>query len=264
MHTLKPQHQTAIDRLVEHFSQDPNFSALIIGGSIARGFERDNSDVDIILVASPEEMARRHPQNDYHYFSTEFCDYPGGYIDGKVVDIEFLEEVAHHGSEPARSAFTGAFIACSRITRLQALLDSICIYPEAERAAKISSFYAQVQALQWYVGEAEKLANPYLMMHVVSNLVLFGGRMVLAYNRILYPYHKWFLEELRRAPQKPDGLMEQIDELLRCPDKAAADRFCNTVLHFTDWEKPAEGWPARFMQDSEWNWRNARPPLADW
>jgi hypothetical protein len=35
------------------------------------------------------------------------------------------------------------------------------------------------------------------------------------------------------------------------------------VVGFTDWPKPQEGWPSRFMTDVEWTWRVGRPALAD-
>ena len=39
-------HQRAIDRLADAYRDDPNFRALIIGGSIAKGCARPDSDVD--------------------------------------------------------------------------------------------------------------------------------------------------------------------------------------------------------------------------
>ncbi len=258
-------HQQTIDRLDAHFQSDPAALALIIGGSVAKGLGRPDSDIDFVLVVSDDDYARRTQENAFHFFSLDFTDYPGGYVDGKIVDRAFLREVADHGSEPARAAFASAFITFSRDPDIAGLLQRITAYPEAEHSAKIQSFYAQVQAFQWFVGEAEKRNDPYLMMHAVSNLVLFGGRMILAHNRELFPYHKWFMMALHRVPQKPADLIERIDTLLAQPTKANADAFCDSVLKFTDWEKPPESWPVRFMRDSEWNWRDGcRPPLADW
>ncbi len=196
--------------------------------------------------------------------SSTLCDYPGGYVDGKIVNVAFLEEVADRGSEPARSAFDKVIVAYSHLPQLDDLLERITAYPEASHAEKIRSFYAQLLAMQWYVGEAEKRDNKYLMMHVVSELVLFDGRLILAHNRMLYPYHKWFLRTLQDAPQKPNDLLALIDRLLNEPNKANADRFCEAILNFTPWNTPSEGWPARFMEDTEWAWRYGRTPIADW
>ncbi len=94
--------------------------------------------------------------------------------------------------------------------------------------------------------------------------MLFGGRLILAHNRRLYPYHKWFLRTLHDAPEKPSDLMALIDRLLNEPSKANADRFCDAILNFTAWPQPPEGWPARFMIDTEWAWRYDKAALADW
>ena len=57
------------------------FDALIIGGSVAKGFARP--------------------------------DYDGGYVDGKIINQAYLEELADKGNEPSRAAFHGAFVAYS-------------------------------------------------------------------------------------------------------------------------------------------------------
>ncbi len=260
---MRPQHQRTVDRLVAHFEPDPAFTALVVGGSIARGWERDDSDVDVLLVASDEEFDRRRKERAFHYYTTEFCDYPGGYVDGKIVDLGFLREVAGRGSDPARAAFVGAILAYSRLPEIAGLLERIPVYPEAQHRDRLQSFYAQMLVWQWYAGEAEKRGDRYLLLRSCSELVLFGGRLILAHNRLLYPYHKWFMQELERAPEKPAGLLAIARELLASPGKGAADRFVQCILDFADWEKPAEGWPGRFMEDTEWAWRRGAAPLGD-
>ncbi len=260
---MREHHQHTIDRLIAHFQTDPAFLALIVGGSIARGWEREDSDVDILLLANDEEYARRLAHRELHYFSIDFCNYPGGYVDGKIMDLAFLKEVSDHGSEPARAAFKGAILAYSHLPELEALLKDIPIYPESQRTAHIQSFFAQVQALLWYVGEAEKRNDNYLLRKMSADLVLFGGRLILAHNRILYPVHKWFMKELEQAPEKPDNFLPLADELMDHPSKQTADAFARCVLDFSSWDTPSEGWPARFMEDTEWSWRRGCSPIAD-
>jgi len=260
---MREHHQRTIDRLVAHFQDDPAFPALIIGGSIARGWEKDDSDVDILLLASEEEYARRLPTWSLHYFTMDFCDYPGGYVDGKIIDLNFLQEVAERGSEPARAAFKGAILAYSRLPELEDLLNKIPAYPGPQRTARIQSFYAQVQAMLWYVGEADKRNDNYLLRKMSADLVLFGGRLILAHNRILFPFHKWFMKELESAPEKPDNMLTLAEELLAHPNKQTAEAFAHCVLDFSAWDMPPEGWAARFMEDTEWPWRRGWTPVAD-
>lgn len=261
---MKPHHSGVVDKLVKRFESDESFLALMIGGSIARGWERDDSDVDFILIASNEGFEKRKTARSFHYYATDLCDYPGGYVDGKILDLQFLEDVANRGSEVARSAFVGVQVAYSRLKGLDEILGRITIYPEEDRLEKIRSFFAHMRAYQWYVGEAEKLKNDYLMSRSVNELILYGGRMILAYNRIFFPFHKWFLRTLKDAPEKPSDLLDRIDELLARPSKDNADKFCESIAGFRDWETSAEGWPARFMEDTEWAWRRGQAPVSDW
>jgi hypothetical protein len=261
---MLPHHQQAIDRVIAHFTDHPDFPALIVGGSIAKGWQAPDSDVDIMLVATDDAYARRLPDNQMTYFTTEFCDYEGGYVDGKIIDMAFLRDVAARGSEPARSAFVGAWIAYSRIPGLADMLARITTYPEETHIHKLQSFYAQLEVSQWYIGEAEKRNQRYLAMRYATDLVLFSARMILAHNRILYPFHKWMMTALDHAPDKPDDLVSIMDDLLAEPTKANAARLFECVTAFTDWPKPPEGWPARFMQDVECTWRKGDVYIADW
>jgi hypothetical protein len=256
-------HQRAIAKLTAHFQDNPAYRALLIGGSVAKGLAKDDSDVDFMLIATDEEFARRTATNELTYFSLDLTDYPGGYVDGKIVNRAFLEEVAERGSEPARWAFSGAIIAYSHEPALANLLNRIATYPEAERARKVQSFYAQVQAHRWFVGEAEKRGDAYLMAHATADLVLFCARLVLAHNRMLYPFHKWMMTELRRAPDKPENMVEQAEALLKNPSRAAGEQFADLVLNFAAWEMPPEGWPVRFLHDVEWTWRSGHPAVED-
>ncbi len=180
----------AIARLTAELRDDLRYLALIIGGSLAKGRARPDSDVDVLIVATDEEAAARQAAGQIQWLNREVADWPGGYAEGKIINRQFLLDVAARGSEPARAAFTGAIIAFSRLPALAELLARIPVYPEAARASKMASFYAQVLIHTWYMAEAEKRQDAYLRTWAASQLVLFGGRLILAYNRRLFPYHK--------------------------------------------------------------------------
>lgn len=257
-------HQAVIDKLTARFQPDARFLGLIIGGSVAKGWAAESSDVDIMLVATDEEYARRAPTNDLLYFATDVCDYPGGYVDGKIIDIGYLQDAADRGSEPTRSAFRGAFLAYSHLPALADMIQQIPVYPEHEREAKIRAFYCQVMLLTWYVGEAEKRADTYLLTHTASELVFFASRLLLAHNRILYPYHKWMMYVLRPVEDKPADFMMLAETLLQHPSKANAQAVCDSIIQFLGWTITMQEAGADFMKTREWNWRNGNTPLQDW
>ncbi|WP_437734343.1 nucleotidyltransferase domain-containing protein [Sorangium sp. So ce1335] len=264
---FQAHHLRTVSRLVERLSADPCSVAIIVGGSQAKGLGKETSDVDFCWVVTDEEHARRRARGELVYFANDegLVDYPGGYVDGKIVTLDFLREVRDRGSEPARAAFLGAMVPWSRRSGadgVEALVRAIATYPEHERAHKMTGFVAQLEAMRYYLESAEHHGNRYLLTWASARAVLFGYRLILAHNRILYPYHKWVRAFVADAPEKPADLLRLSDELLDAPGKRTGEAFCGAVLSFRDWEKPAQ-WPTRFMLDSELNWLHAPPPLED-
>jgi hypothetical protein len=261
---LQDHHKKVIERLTTLFQDDPRYPALIVGGSLVKGWGSMNSDVDIMLVATDEEYARCAANDNFWYYNAEICDYPGGYVDGKVINLQFLRDVADHGSEPARAAFTNVFLAYSHLPELADLLTTIPVYQEAEREEKIYAFYSQVQMQKWFIGEAEQKQARYLMAHATSEMVFYAARLLLAYNRILYPYHKWLMQALKEAPAKPDNFLALAEALLAEGNSANAQALWDCINSFHDWNIPFERGLARFTKDAELQWRDGRAPLADW
>ncbi len=260
---LLSQHERLIARACELFSPDPELLGLVVGGSVAHGLATPSSDLDVMLVFSEAEAAARIERGQLTIFDDTLADYEGGYLDGKVMSLSFIDEVAESGSEPARWAFEDAFVAFSRVEGLEARIAAAAAYPEAEREEKLRDFVSHVMLMEWFMREAEKRRDRYLATFAGSRLALYAGRAVLALNRMLYPYHKWFLHELERAPSKPDDLLAQIDALLVTPSNETAGALSATVTTFANLDLTMPEAVSRFMRRSEWNWRGGCPPLED-
>lgn len=260
---MRPHHAAAIAKLGEHFSRQEGYLAVIVGGSIAKGVESENADIDAILVVSDELYSARLRDNSLTYFSTEFCDYPMGYVDGKIVDKGYLRAAAGRGNEPTRAAFQNAVLPYCADPEIEHLVRLIPVYPKHEQREKMRSFYAQFEAAYWYLGEALKRGDRYLLIHSVSALVLYGGRLILAHNEILYPYHKLFMGELARAPQKPEGFLDLLGALLADPTEESARAFHDAVRAFRQWADPPEPWNMRFIKDTELAWLDGTPFIGD-
>jgi len=265
---MRKHHKRTIENLIKTFENDERFSAIIIGGSIAKKRESEDADIDIYLVATDEEFEKRKAEKNYRYFtdSQDICVSPCKYVDGKIVNLDFLLEAAKRGSEPLRVSFSGAFIAYSRIAGLEEVLRQIPVYQEQEQIEKMRSFYSLVVTFHWYINEAEKRNDRYLLIRSAAELVLFGGRLILAYNKVLYPYHKWFMHELKNAPEKPDNVIELAENLLRCPCRNNSKLFFDCIMNYTEWEKIIGSIDPfnRFIDDVEWNWHCVKPPVQDW
>ncbi len=268
MHTqrpeIRPHHQRAIQNLVSTYEKDDRFLAIIIGGSVAKGCARADSDIDFMIVATDEAYQYGKQQRDLFINRRDLCDYPGGFVDGKIIDLEYLQTVAQSGNEPSRAAFDGAFLVHNRIHELDRLLRQIAVFPEAGREERMRSFYSMAFIQNWLMGEADRHDNWYTKTRAASQLSLFAGRLILAENRILFPYHKWFLHYLERCEEKPEGFLEQMQSLLKAPTLANANTLFNSLRAFKDWgvsDHQAYMW---FLEEVELSWMDGRTPMEDW
>ncbi|WP_341676901.1 nucleotidyltransferase domain-containing protein [Niveibacterium sp. SC-1] len=261
---VRPHHRATIARVIERHATQPGVLALILAGSVIRGEGAENSDIDFMLVVDLATQAERAARNALCIYDPEAATYEGGYADGKVVDVAFLEEVAGRGNEVIRAAFEGAVVAHCVDARIPPLLARIPVYQDAGHEERLASFRAQLQVSQWYVGEAEKRTDRYLLMKSAADLAFWSARLILAHNRMLYPFHKWLFRRLAAAPEQPAGLQAAIDCLLAEPARRHGDALAELVLQWRDWPDGGEAWPQRFLRDTEWAWRRGAAPVADW
>jgi predicted nucleotidyltransferase len=261
---ILPHHRETIERATEHFRADPANRAMLIGGSICKGLERPDSDVDVMLIVSEEEYQRREANREATFFTKELATYEGGYVDGKYMSERFLLQAAEKGSEPTRWSFVNSIIAFSDIHDIHTLLNRVTQYPIHEQAAKIRSFYGQLFITHWYIGEAEKRNNAYLMTRMAADLVLYSCRLLLAHNQMLYPFHKWMMTEVRRMPDMPSEFLSLIDTMLAAPNKDNAKALFDCVTGFRDWGVSVPDAVNAFAEDSERYWLWGRPALSDW
>ncbi|QNK60589.1 nucleotidyltransferase domain-containing protein [Paenibacillus sp. PAMC21692] len=202
---LRPHHKDSIDYLVGRLSTDPSILAIIISGSVAKGVAREDSDIDCYLVVSDDLFEEKKQRDQLFYFERDGCDYPGGYYDGKIIPYRFLEAAVVRGSEPTRASFDKAFVAFSRISGMDDLIAKIPVYPEHNRERNLQDFFAQVELYGGYFADrAIEQGNIYLLIHAIGQVALFSGRLVLAYNRVLFPCHKSMTSVLRTLPHIPE------------------------------------------------------------
>jgi hypothetical protein len=247
--------------LVESLSQTGAFDSVILSGSIAQGRASEASDVDVYLTIPEADYARRLAEHDLAYIAP--ADYPGGYIDGKIISRRILVEAAERGSEPMRASFVGSQVVYGGDGELQTLIDSIGKFPEANRERNMQDFFAAASLHARYFGpQALKRDDPFLLQHATSHAVLFAGRALLAYNRILFPCPKQLLGSLAQAADLPDGFLDATGELLAAPSEARFRAYADGLAGFRDWGLGGPAMLTRFMELDEWQWLSSEPDLA--
>jgi len=260
---MEEHHSAAIETFVSLYRPKEEFVALVLAGSLAHGFAQANSDVDILLVATPEEYEKRRLGGQLAFSLWDICRYPGGYIDCKVVSLPTMETIAHKGSDPARYAWKDARILWSGHRELPEVLARITRYPREKTDERRHRFACQLLAWKWYLSQAEEKNNPYLLHLSAQKVTLFSCRLILNANDQLYPYHKWLLEETRRSPRKPPEFLSLLDAFLARPSFPLAQSIADSVLAFLGLTEKGLNWPGQFLDDSELNWVDHEAPVDD-
>ncbi len=254
-------HREAVEVLARQVAEDPTIDAVILTGSVPRGTARPDSDLDCYVVVDPAEYERRQAAGDLAWMAG--CEYPGGYVDGKVVTLEILEAAAERGSEPTRASFSPASVVYSRIGDLTPLVARIAVYPEANRAENMKDFFSAACLNATYFGpQALQSGNAFLATHAVAMTVLYSGRAVLAHNRILYPCPKQLMAAVAAVPERPEGFVEGMEQLLAEPTTELFATHLERLGGFCDWGISGMEVLTRFMELDEWTWRTREPELA--
>lgn len=82
-------HEESLERLKEYFSDKTEVIAVIFGGSVAKGCERIDSDLDAMVVITDEAYEDRIKENKTAETIGGYCTYEGGYFDIKYMTKNF-------------------------------------------------------------------------------------------------------------------------------------------------------------------------------
>jgi len=260
---MQRHHEESIEKFIARYQDDPAILAILLGGSLAHGFAKPESDVDIMLIVEESDYQRRKDENKLAFSLWDICTYPGGYIDCKVVSLSFMNTIMEKGSDPARYAFLDSKILWSRIDNLQEILNQITQYPTQDQDRRRTRFASQILAWKWYYSEAVKKQNLYLKYLAIQKITLFASRLILNENQMLYPYHKWLLNVVKLAPRKPVDFDQSIEHLLANHTQDTVDAFCIQALQFVQLDEKTLDWPNQFLHDSELNWVEHEAPVDD-
>ena len=121
-------HEESLENLKKYFRDKEEVIALIFGGSVAKGCERPDSDLDAMVVITDEAYALRAANNETVETIHDYCTYEGGYFDVKYMTKQFLEEAAGKGSEPARNAFLKSRVLFSSDPDIPRLVSEIPVF----------------------------------------------------------------------------------------------------------------------------------------
>lgn len=254
------EHQErALEAYVDEVSADADTLGVVVVGSVARGEEREDSDVDVYLVVTDERFESETAEGRFAWTARAGLDYPGSYIDVKLVSPRYLAVAAERGDDPTRASFLGARVAFSRDADLEAAVAVIPRLPDEVRAERIRSHLAQVRLHgDYFLRQAAERADAFLLRHAGIHLAFAAARAALVSQGRLLPGPK-YVTKLLAEIDTPPGFLEAWERVVVAPDPESADALMAIVADWLGTQEPDESL-ALFIRDNELGWLHGRMP----
>lgn len=260
-------HRESLDNFVKAHREKEGIIAILLGGSLAKNKERVDSDIDLMIVLTDEYYQLLEEKKELKEDFYQGCTYEGGYYDIKFFTMDYIKQAAIYGSEPTRNSFIAVQCVHTKDSDIVHIIDQITTYPRYQKQEKLDSFYSAFmlnKCFFWY--EAKKRDDLYLKMRTATDIVLFGMRMLYAYNEKIFPCHKWMMEFSKSLEFQPDNIREKATTFLEKLDDESMNAFVDGILQFTNWQVPKDfgDLVKIFIKDYEQWWYKARPNIAEW
>jgi hypothetical protein len=253
------QQERALAAYVDDVRADADTLGVVLVGSVARGEERPDSDVDVYLVVGEERFAAETAAGRYAWTDRAGLDYPGSYVDVKLVTPVYLRAAAERGDDPTRASFLGARVAFSRDDELAALIAAIPVLPVGVRAERVHSHLAQVHLHgDYFLRQGVERGDAFLVRHAGTHLAFAAARAALAHEGVLLPGPKYVSKLLARL-DAPAAFLPAWERVVADPGIQSADALIAVMTEWLGELEPDEAL-STFIRDNELGWLFGRPP----
>ena len=258
-------HIESIEKMKNYFAGKEEVIALIFGGSVAKGCEREDSDLDAMVVISDDNYAERISRNATAETINDLCTYEGGYIDVKYMTKQFLKDAAEKGSEPARNAFVKAQVLFTKDAEIADIVAKIPVFQENEKAEKMLSFYSDFW-LNYYYFLKSCPVDGYIKLHATNEVIYSIYRMILQQNNILFPSNRRLEEFVENISSETEHLVSLGKKFAATQNIEDGDEFVNYFYKLAEYKFPEDIGVvlSQYTTDFEQWWRVPRPNINEW
>ena len=257
-------HEESLKILEDMFRGREEVIALVFGGSVAKGMERPDSDLDAMVIVTQEYFDQCMKENRTAECLSG-CTYEGGYFDIKYMTKDFLEQAALKGSEPTRNSFVKSRVLFSRDPEIEGLVAAIPVFQEKEREEKLLSFFSDLELNYNYFWKCCK-PDGYMKMRTGSEIVYALYRLILQEKRVLFPCNRRLEAAVEGIEDKPEGFVEKCREFCESMDSDLLDEIVESYFAWTSYDYPKDHnicWSQYCLDFEKW-WLFPRPLIAEW
>ena len=256
---MAEHHERAIAAFV-NVARERGAIGVVIVGSVARGTERADSDVDLYEIVDDRAFDDALTSGTLARVETEHADWPGGYLDIKLVSPTLLRRGVDDADDATRASFEGARIGFDRGGGLESLLAALVAPASGYFEGHIAAFGAQFALhADYFLAHGREHDDRILSASAAVHAAVAAGRLALAAERILFRGPKYLDAQLHAAGRGAlaDAATALVDERSRTTVervRALVPELATRAGVIDDADL------ARFIADNEWAWFTARTP----
>lgn len=257
-------HEESIEIMKKHLMEKEETIALVFGGSVAKGTERPDSDLDAMVIITDDAYAKRVEEGKTTECIFGMSTYEGGYFDVKYMSKAYIQAAAQKGSEPTRNSFIGSKLLFSKDPEIEGIVKAIPVFQESEMEDKLLSFYANF-ALNYHYFWNDCKPEAYMKIRTGSEIILSVYRILLQENKKLFQCNRRLEEDV----EKLGGSCAETVRLGKIFSEQLTDQALNAFVE--QFEKTSSYVPpeqalvgSRYLADFEQWWLYPRPLIAEW
>ncbi len=258
-------HELTIDAFTAGQVVRPEVLGVVMVGSVARGDERLDSDVDVYLVVSNEAYAAAEQSGRVAFVSDLGVAYEGGYVDVKLASPSYLRAAVDHGDDPIRASFDGGRVTFDRTGDIAQLVGQMTTLPAAIWAQRVRTYRAQLALYGGYfLVQAADRGDRFLLQHSAVHSALAAGRCALAHHRRLFRGQKYLASDLGRLSELPDGFLDSWSAVIDAPTPPIAQTLITIVDAWLGDRLTGDEALSDFIAANELGWLNRTLPPEYW
>ncbi len=226
---MTQQQICTIDKVITEAKKDSSVLGVILVGSLAKGTEKEKSDVDVLIVVTDvsfNEYSRKHqlywtlPVKD----KQSYCE-----VDGKIINKDFIHKAINYGTESIKKTLQYSKVIFSKDNEIERNLKFLKDIIEVNQVYT-THFYALMKSKRYTADD--DLDNIMQLKRSILDTVLYACRLVLAHNNKLYPCMKNMEQEIETCIDKPNHFIENMHKLLETLSLDDLDTFYKEVEEY--------------------------------
>ena len=216
-------HEETIAAFTAHRAALSETLGVVVVGSVARGDERPDSDVDVYVVVTDDAYKAAGIAGAVAYVSHAGVAYDGGYVDVKLASPSYLRAAVDHGDDPTRASFDRGRVTLDRTGELAQLLARMSELPDGVWAQRVHAYRAQLSLYgRYFLPQGDERGDRFLLQHSALHTSLVAGRCALAQHRRFFRGQKYLTGDLADLSELPIGFLGAWTAVVTEPSTDAA------------------------------------------